>query len=153
MTSIRGPEVPVPKPEPKIKGGKKPKQAGTRYERLFTTKHGGRRVVGSGAFGLVDPALKGDIRIRIGDRDYLLEAKSLNKINGRGEKIVNFPLSFLEKITLEAQTTGDIPGLVYHPRGSREEYLVVKFEFFKELIEDYVRQIKSLQEALDDQEG
>jgi hypothetical protein len=144
MTSIRGPEGPIDKPEPKLKGGKKPKQAGTRYERVFVQKHGGRRVVGSGAFGYVDPSLKGDIRITIGDRDYLLESKSLNKINGRGEKIVNFPLSFLEKITKEAETTGDIPGLIYHPKGSAEEYLFVKFEWFKELVEDYVRQIKEL---------
>lgn len=147
MGSIRGPERgPILKPEPKIRGGKKPKEAGIRYERLFTQKHGGKRVIGSGAFGHVDPALKGDIAITIGDKDYLLESKSLNKISGRGEKIVNFPLSFLEKITLEADSMGRIPGLIYHPKGSTEEYLFVRFSWFKELVEDYVRQIKELED-------
>lgn len=147
MSSINPATGPIPKPQPKIKGGKKPKQAGTRYERVFTQKHGGRRIVGSGAFGVVDPMLKGDIAITIGDKDYLLESKSLNKINGRGEKTVTFPLSFIEKITEEAKTTGKIPGLIYHPKGSSDEYLFVKFAWFKELIEDYVRQIRELSDG------
>ena len=147
MPSIRGTEVgPILKPEPKIKGGKKPKDAGKRYERAFAQKNDFKRVVGSGAFGTVDPALQGDVGAKIGDLDMLLELKSLNKINGRGEKIVNFPLSFLEKIDQEARSMNKVPGLIYHPKGSTQEYIVLRFDWFKDKIEDYMAQIEHLQE-------
>ena len=148
MGSIRGVEHgPIQKPEPKIKGGKKPKDAGRRYERSFSQKYGYKRVVGSGAFGTVDPSLQGDVGAKVGDLDMLLELKSLNKIDGRGEKIVNFPLSFLEKIDQEARSMGKVPGLIYHPKGSTQEYIVLRFDWFKDKIEDYMAQIEYLQEA------
>lgn len=147
MGSIRGTESgPILKPEPKIRGGKKPKDAGRRYERSFSQKHDYKRVVGSGAFGLVDPNLQGDVVATIGDMDFLLELKSLNKVNGRGEKIVNFPLAFLEKIDQEARSMNKIPGLIYHPKGSTQEYIVLRFDWFKEKIEDYMAQIEHLQD-------
>lgn len=145
MSSIRGVEIgPILKPEPKIRGGKKPKDAGKRYERSFAQKYDYKRVVGSGAFGQVDANLQGDVTAKIGALDMLLELKSLNKVDGRGAKIINFPLSFLEKIELEAKSIGKIPGLVYHTKGSTQEYIVLRFDWFKQLVEDYDRQIKEL---------
>lgn len=150
MGSIRGPESgPIVKPEPKIKGGKKPREAGRRYERAFAQKYGFKTVLGSGAFGKVDPTLKGDVVAKVGPLDMLLEAKSLNKVDGRGAKIVNFPLSFLEKIEQEAQSMGKIPGLIYHPKGATQEYIVLRFDWFKELVEDYMRQIQELEDRYD----
>lgn len=154
MGSIRGPERgPILKPEPKIRGGRKPKDAGKRYERAFAQKYDFKRVVGSGAFGVVDPTLQGDVGAIIGNLDMLLELKSLEKVDGRGEKIVNFPLSFLEKIALEAKSVGKIPGLIYHPKGSRDEYIVLDFAWFKDLVEDYVRQIKELEDEREETVG
>lgn len=147
MSNIRGIETgPILKPEPKIRGGKKPKEAGRRYERALAQKYGFKTVLGSGAFGAVDPTLQGDVVAKIGDLDMLLELKSLNKIDGRGEKIVNFPLSFLEKIDQEARSMNKVPGLIYHPKGSTQEYIVLRFDWFKEKIEDYMAQIEYLQE-------
>jgi hypothetical protein len=148
--SIRGTEEgPILKPEPKIKGGRKPKDAGKRYERSFSQKYGGKRVVGSGAFGLVDPTLQGDVMIKIGPLDMLLELKSLTKVDGRGQKIVNFPLAFLEKIEQEAKSIGKVPGLIYHAKGDTKEYLIVRFDFFKVLVEDYERQLEELEDRYD----
>lgn len=145
MGSIRGTETgPILKPEPKIRGGKKPKDAGKRYERSFAQRYEFKRVVGSGAFGLVDPMLQGDVVAKVGTLDMLLELKSLTKVDGRGAKIINFPLSFLEKIEQEARSIGKVPGLVYHVKGSTQEYIVLRFDWFKELVEDYERQIKEL---------
>lgn len=145
MSSIRGPERgPILKPEPKIRGGKKPREAGRRYERAFAQKYGFKTVLGSGSFGKVDPSLQGDVVATFGGIDWLLEAKSLNKIDGRGEKIVNFPLSFIEKIALEAASMNKIPGLIYHPKGSSKEYIVLDFGWFLDLVEDYKRQIDEL---------
>jgi len=150
MGSIRGTENgPILKPEPKIKGGRKPKDAGKRYERSFAQKYGYKRVVGSGAFGLVDPTLQGDVVAQIGPLDMLLELKSLTKVDGRGEKTVNFPLLFLEKIEQEAASIGKIPGLVYHVKGDTKEYIVLRFDWFKELVEDYERQLEELEERYD----
>lgn len=145
MGSIRGIETgPILKPEPKIRGGRKPKDAGKRYERSFAQKFGYKRVVGSGAFGLVDPMLQGDVMAKIGRLDMLLELKSLTKVDSRGAKTINFPLSFLEKIELEAKSIGKVPGLLYHVKGSTQEYIILRFDWFKELVEDYERQIKEL---------
>ena len=145
MVSIRGEEIgPILKPTPKPKGGRKPKNAGRRYERVFADKYGGKRVVGSGAFGVVDPVLVGDVAVRVGELDMLMELKSLNQLNGRGERIVSFPLSWIEKIDREARSIGKIPGFIYHPKGSSDEYIVLNFAWFKELMEDYKRQIDEL---------
>lgn len=153
MGSINPATGPIPKPESKKKGGKKPRESGIGYEHRFAKKHGGERVIGSGAFGFVDPTLKGDIRITIGDKDYLLETKSLHTLNTRGEKIVTFELRWLEKITKEAMSQGKIPGLIIHPKGASQEYLFVRFDWFKELIGDYMRQIKELETEKEDTVG
>lgn len=145
MGSIRGPEIgPISKPEPKIRGGRKPKDAGRRYERAFAQKIGGKRVVGSGAFGVADPSLVGDVVAKVGRLDMLLELKSLFQLDGKGKRTVTFPLSWLEKIEKEATSVGKIPGFIYHPKGYPHEYIVLRFAWFKELIEDYERQIEEL---------
>lgn len=147
MVSIRGDEEgPILKPLPKIKGGRKPKDTGRRYERSFAQKYGGKRVVGSGAFGVVDPGLVGDVVQTVGDLDMLLELKSLNRLDGRGEKTITFPVAWLEKIDREATSVGKVPGFVYHVKGSPQEYIVLRFDWFKELIEEYVRQISEWEE-------
>lgn len=165
MVSIRGDETgPILKPTPKPKkaptglarGGKKPKEAGRRYERHFADKYDMHRQVGSGAFGVVDPSLVGDITGEIGRLKLLFEAKSWHQVDGRGEKIVTFPVSLLDKISKEAVSIGRIPLFVYHPKGSSDEWAVVKYSWLHDVLkeqEDMIAQLTlQITELLDDQE-
>lgn len=145
MPSIRGPEIgTIAKPEPKPRGGKKPKDAGRRYERQFSHKYGFQRVVGSGAFGGVDPLLKGDVKGQIGSLKLLFELKSLNKLDSKGAKTVTFPVSWLDKIDTEAQAEGRFPIFAYHVKGETREWAVIRMDKLIELINDYERQIEEL---------
>src|SRR6266853_6246805 len=90
---------PIPKPQKKIKnkvpmkrGGTRPSEAGRRYEKEFADKYGFHRQVGSGAFAAADMMLQGDITGEIGRLRLLFESKAWNMMNGKGEKIVSFPL-------------------------------------------------------------
>lgn len=151
MVSINPADGPIPKPAKKVKnprplgrGGRKPKEAGRRYEKAFADKYGFQRQVGSGAFGVVDPLLLGDVKGEIGSRKLLLECKSWEKVSGRGEKVVSFPAALLDKIAKEAELLGRSPVFIYHIKNSTDEWAVVKFSWLYELIEDYERQIEEL---------
>lgn len=143
---------PAPKPKPKVKkpkpsfqrGGRKPKDAGRRYEASFAKKYAMTRVVGSGAFGAVDPTLHGDVSGAIGRKQYLIETKSYDRVDGRGEKIVTFPVAFLDKISKEAQVMGKIPLFIYHVKNSSEEWAVVRFDWLYETLSALETEIAEL---------
>jgi hypothetical protein len=146
MVSIRGDEEgPILKPPPKIKGGKKPKDMGRRFERQIASKYGGQRVVGSGAFGEMDPALKGDVRIPVGHLKFLVEAKKRTpKINQKGEKSITLSVDMLDKIEQEALVGGEIDILIFGVKGRTTEWAVIKWDKLYEILGDYERQIDEL---------
>lgn len=152
MVSINPANGPIPKPKKKPKvspkpmnrGGKKPKEAGRRYEKSFADKYSFKRQVGSGAFGVADPMLLGDVTGSIGSKDFLFELKSWDKVSGRGEKTVSFPVALLEKISKEASLLGKAPCFIYHVKGASDEWAVVRFDWLYDLINDYERQIEEL---------
>lgn len=159
MVSIRGREDgPIRKPTPKKKksptglrrGGKKPKEAGRRYEARFAEKYGMRRQVGSGAFGVADPLLVGDIIGEIGRLRLLFEAKSWDKVDGRGEKVVSFSKSLLDKISREAEVLGREPIFIYHIKNDPTEWAVVRYDWLQQLIEKWETEIKAL---IDDEDS
>lgn len=133
---------PIPKPRKKVKksyqglsrGGKKPREAGRRYEKSFAEKYGYRRQVGSGAFAGVDPSLSGDVVGEIGRLKFLFELKSWDRVDGRGEKVVTFSVSLLDKIQKEAELLGKLPIFVYHVKGSSDEWAVVKYDWLHDTL-------------------
>ncbi len=146
MVNIRGEEDgPILKPPPKIKGGKKPKDAGRRFERQIASKYGGQRVVGSGAFGPVDPALVGDVRIPVGHLKLLAEAKKrAPKINMRGEKSITLSVDMLDKIEREARIGGEVDILIFGVKGRTTEWAVIQWDKLYAMLQDYERQIDAL---------
>lgn len=147
------------------RGGRKPKDAGRRYEHRFATKFNEpdgptdekgkqlihfRRQVGSGAFGKADPGLKGDILGDIVRLRLAFEAKSWDKINGRGEKTVTFPADFLYKIDEEAKTLNRDPIFVYHIKGDEEEWAVVRYSWLHEKLREYELYVYQLEHQLDE---
>lgn len=149
---------PVPKPPKKEKkfksslnrGGKKPKEAGRRYEKSFADRYGYRRQVGSGAFGSVDPMLLGDVVGEIGRLKFLFETKSWDKVDGRGEKVVTFPVALLHKIAKEAELLQKIPIFVYHVKGASDEWAVVKYDWFHDTLTTLMQEIADLEGQLQD---
>jgi hypothetical protein len=123
------------------RGGKKPKEAGRRYEKSFADRYGYRRQVGSGAFGGVDPTLLGDVVGEIGRLKFLFETKSWDKVDGRGEKVVTFPVALLHKIAKEAELLQKIPIFVYHVKGASDEWAVVKWDWFHNLLTGLMQEI------------
>lgn len=153
MVSIRGDETgPILKPTPKPKkaptglarGGKKPKEAGRRYERHFADKYDMHRQVGSGAFGVVDPSLVGDITGEIGRLKLLFEAKSWHQVDGRGEKVVTFSVALLDKIAREAEQLGRVPLFIYHVKGATDEWAVIKYDWLHEILGNLENEIAEL---------
>lgn len=146
---------PIPKPTPKPKkapvglrrGGRKPKDAGRRYEHSFANKHGYKRIVGSGAFGALDPMLLGDVSGEIGRVKFLAELKSYNRVDGRGSKVISFPVSILEKIKNEAILVNRVPLLIYHVKGATNEWAILDFDDLKSLIEGYEQEIERLSDG------
>jgi hypothetical protein len=128
------------------RGGRKPKEAGRRYEKSFADKYGYHRQVGSGAFGALDPTLLGDVVGEIGRLKLLFETKSWDKVDGRGEKVVTFPVSLLDKISREAALLQKTPVFIYHVKGSTDEWAVVKWDWFHNLLSDLFREIDILTE-------
>lgn len=150
---------PAPKPKKKIKsapkglsrGGKKPKEAGRRYEKKFADQYGFKRVLGSGAFGAMDPMLNGDVSGEIGRLKLLFEAKSWDKVDGRGEKVVSFPAALLAKIAKEAELLGRAPIFLYHIKGDTEEWAVVKYSWLHETLTSLWQQIEELERQLENE--
>jgi hypothetical protein len=156
-TAINPARGPILKPLKKIKekkplkrGGAKPKEAGRRFEREFADRHDMRRVVGSGAFGQIDPMLQGDIVGEIGRLRLLMEAKSWNKVDGQGQKTVTFPLNLMDKIKKEAESLGREPILIFHPKNTNVELAIVPYSWLHNLISRWESEIKTLSDLLDE---
>lgn len=157
MVSINPASGPIEKPRKKPKkaptglrrGGRKPKEAGKRYERSFADKYDFRRQVGSGAFGVSDPMLVGDVVGEIGRLRMLFEAKSWEKFDARGEKVVTFQKDLLEKISREAQILGREPIFLYHYKGDTEEWAVVRYDWLHDLVKRWEEEILRMAEYLD----
>ena len=168
---------PVPKPTKKPKkekapkktrsslggGGKKPSEVGRRDEYRMTQKYDNytddnfvsmRRIPGSGAFVM----LPGDLKLDIGAAKNperkrfraLIENKAYERFDGRGEKIVTFPLSYLTKIKDEAEPEGKFSALTYHPRGETDELFVCFFEDILKYFIETERTIAAYQEQLEE---
>lgn len=160
---------PAPKPTKKEKkprsplsfGGKKPKEAGRRYELSFSKKYDEpdgptwpsgkpmiyvRRRPGSGAF----VELKGDILADIVKLRIMFEAKSWAQVDGRGEKTVTFPTSLLYKLDEEAKTEDRVPMLIYHVKNDSEEWAVIRYSWLHAKLRDYELQVQSLTEQLEE---
>lgn len=133
---------------PMARGGRKPKEAGRRYERDFSNKYGFQRQVGSGAFGKLDPMLVGDVAGAIGKLKFLFELKSLEQYNGRGERTVSFPKAWLDKINLEAKSVGRLPVFIYHLKGAPEEWAVIRYDVLYAILTELEEQIAALEEQL-----
>lgn len=171
------PVMAVPKPTKKPKkekapkktrsslggGGKKPSEVGRRDEYRMTQKYDNytddnfvsmRRIPGSGAFVM----LPGDLKLDIGAAKNperkrfraLIENKAYERFDGRGEKIVTFPLSYLTKIKDEAEPEGKFSALTYHPKGETEELFVCFFEDILKYFIETERTIAAYQEQLEE---
>lgn len=139
---------PILKPPPKPKGGRGPKKAGIRQEREFAAQHTEfKRVVGSGAFGVVDPMLKGDLKGQIGRKKFLLEMKAWTSVDARGEKTINVPLSVLDKVRKEAETESRYAGVIFHPKNTDRWIAIFDWKDFYELLneqEQYIAKLEGL---------
>ena len=151
MVSIRGEEDgPILKPPPKPKGGRKPKDSGRRFEKQIADKYGGQRVVGSGAFGPVDPMLVGDVRLTVGTLKFLTEAKKrAPKINMRGEKSITLSTDMLDKIEREALIGGEEPILIFGVKGRSSEWVIMRWDRLHWILSEQERQINELENRYD----
>lgn len=139
-----GPLQPIPKPPKKAPrersklagGGKKPREAGRRQEKAFADLYGFTRVLMSGAAGALDPTLAGDIRGEVGRKKFLLEMKAWNKVDARGEKTINLPLSILDKIRKESDNLARYGGVIYHPKGSSRYIAIFDWADFHSLLSE-----------------
>lgn len=110
-----------------------------------------RRQVGSGAFGNVDPILKGDIKGEIGRLLLLFEAKSWDQVDGRGAKTVSFPVALIDKIEAEALTEDRFPIFVYHPKGSQREIAFCYYDRLHALLKEAYRQLMAYESQLSEE--
>jgi hypothetical protein len=138
-----------PKKRSKIAGGgRAPKEAGRRKEREFANQYDFTRVVGSGAFGVADPTLGGDIRGEVGTKKFLLEVKSWEKVNARGEKTINLPISILDKIRQEAEVLTRYGGVIFHPKGTSRYIAIFDWNDFYQLLKSQEEEIERLSNEL-----
>lgn len=142
-------------------GGRKPKEAGRRYESRFVHKYDEpdgptdqkgkplisfRRVPGSGAF----VTLPGDVLSELVSLNLVFELKSWDKLNARGEKTVTFPTSFLYKIDEEAKQLNRVPMFIYHTKGDEEEWAVIRYSWLHAKLREYELAIRDLTEQLEE---
>ena len=176
MVALQPGAPPKPQKRPKSpptglrRGGAKPRESGRRYEASLRDATIARyeedypgmvameRVIGSGAFGKVDATLKGDLRLGIGPERRedakrlraLLEAKTWDQVDGRGEKTVTFSLSLIDKIIEEAAVLNRVPGFVYHPKNTSRHILCIDYFYVLDILVDQEAQITALTEQLEE---
>ena len=111
----------VPKPEPKKKGGKSPRAAGNRVERIVADKLGEKRNVGSGAFKNTNKNLTGDIDVRDTEgKDFIkLEVKMSGAVNAKGEKSYTLTEPVLLQCEQEAHAQGELAALAIHYKNGK----------------------------------
>lgn len=126
----------VPKPEKKAKGGKSPRAAGNRVERIVAKELGEKRTVGSGAFKNTNKNLTGDIDVRDneGQEFVKLEVKYSGIVNTKGEKTYPLTTTVLDQMEKEAHDAGELGALVLQFRGGRR-YAILSFDDFHNLLE------------------
>lgn len=110
------------------------------------------RQVGSGAFGGIDPTLKGDVTGDIGKLLLLFEAKSWLQVDGRGARQVSFSIGLLDKLEQEALSLGRFPFFIYHPKGAGFELFFGRYDRLHQLLKDQARYIAQLEAALEEQQ-
>ena len=142
----------IPKDSPRglSRGGKRPKEAGRRFEARFAKKYDDpplvkfRRQVGSGAFGKVDPGLLADVLGDIGSLLLAFEVKSWDRHDARGQKVLTIPSSVLYKLDLEAKTLNRHPVLIAHLKGDEEEWAVCRYSWLHSVLKELQRQVVAL---------
>lgn len=90
--------------------------------------------------------LGGDIRGEIGRKKFLLEMKAWEKVDARGEKTINIPISILDKIRKESEILARYGGVIYHPKGTNRYIAIFDWVDFFELLtetEDYIFRLES----------
>lgn len=130
----------VPKPEGKKKGGKSPRKAGDRVERIVADTLGEKRTVGSGAFKNTNKNLTGDIEVRDAEgKEYMkLEVKMTGQINTKGERSYTLTMPVLEQMEKEAHDAHELGALVIYFKGGKK-YVVMPFDDWHILLEDAKR--------------
>lgn len=157
-----------PKPEKRPKstkrtgikrGGKAPRKAGIKQESNFVNTYNDpendevtfKRVVASGAFGAIDPTLRGDIKGQVYRKRFLLESKAWATVNAAGEKTIHIPLSVLDKIRKEADY--EIPprhaGVIFHPMNTSRWIAIFDWDDFYNVLVEQEEYIARLEAELD----
>lgn len=108
--------------------------------------------MGSGAFGNLDPTLRGDLKGQIGRKKFLLEMKAYSTVNAKGEKTINIPLSVLDKIRKEADY--EIPprhaGVIFHPMNTNRWIAIFDWDDFYSILseqEEYIARLENIVNA------
>lgn len=126
--------------DPKKKGGKGPRQSGTRVEKLVARKLGGERTVGSGAFKNTNRNLEGDVEIYDDQKRAMvkLEVKMSGAVTASGEKSYTIKKSELQQMQREADNAKELGALVFHFKGESIEnaWAVVSIKTLEKFIED-----------------
>lgn len=140
------------------RGGKAPRKAGIKQEGNFVSIYNEpeddnvsfRRVIASGAFGAIDPTLRGDIKGEVYRKRFLLEMKAWATINAAGQKTINVPLSVLDKIRQEADY--EIPprhaGVIFHPMNSNRWVAIFDWQDFFEVLMEQETYIDKLEKYI-----
>lgn len=132
------------------RGGSRPRKAGIRQEREFADRFPEfHRVVGSGAFGGLDPLLKGDLKGTLGRMRFLLEMKAWAKVDARGEKQISLGIGILDKIRQEALTEDRYAGVIYHPKGTNRYLAIFDWEDFYKIFKEQEEYIERLEAEVD----
>lgn len=129
---------PVPKPtSEKKRGGKSPKEKGTRLEREIAKKFGGERTPMSGAAKYSNRNLTGDVEIPDADGKPLIkiEAKYSGSINANGEKCYSLTQKVLKQMTQEAIEAHELGALYFRFKNDVQGYAILTHEHFHELVE------------------
>ena len=106
--------LPVPKPEPgkKKKGGKSPKQIGSRVERQVMNHYGGERTPGSGAFKHGSRNLTGDGELKLKEGKAIkFEIKYCGTLNSKGEKVFPMNIKVVKQMIAEAEAANQLGAL------------------------------------------
>lgn len=161
---------PVPKPDPSDtvgnkgiggkRGGSRVKRSGTYFEReveghfdgLETTSFA-KRIIGSGAFGIVsrDPRLLGDVHIayRILPKALLAECKFGYKT---GKTQMSIKKEWLEKVAKEAKIADRWPALIMKFKGLRgpdSKVIIFTWDTWNEIMSCLTDKVEALERMVD----
>lgn len=106
-------------------------------------------MVGSGAFGIVDPLLRGDLKGQMGRKKFLLEMKAWHKVDARGAKQISLSIDILDKIRREAEVEARYAGVIYHPKGTNRYLAIFDWNDFYALFMEQEEYIARLEAELD----